>query len=250
MNLPAVTRALGRAIQSQLQPKMLALLIGPFVLSLLVWTLVSWLVWDPLTSSLGSYLFDGGGMMSRFNAMLAGWGLPAPKSWMPKFFTFMLVVPLMLVTAVVLTSLLAMPVVIRHLQKTDYADVNREGSLAVVTSLSNTVVSLVIFTVGYICTIPLWFIPPLILVVPWLWWGWLNSRIMRLDSALEHASTSERNALIQEHKGDYRLLGFAVAALNYIPPLFIIAPVLGALAFAHYSLDTLRNKRNTLRKHA
>jgi hypothetical protein len=243
MNIAAVTRALGRAVRSQLEPKMLALLIGPFLPTFFVWGVVGWFVWEPLTSGVGSYLFDSG-LLGSLNKTIAGWGLPPPKSWFAKLATFMLVVPLMFVSAVVLTSILAMPVVIRHLQTNQYADVKRHGKLAVAVSLGNTVTSLVIFTVGYLCTIPLWFIPPLILVVPWLWWGWLNSRILRLDSLLEHANTQERSAMIRANKGDYRVLGFAVAALNYLPPLFIVAPVFGALAFAHYSLDQLRIKRD------
>ena len=34
-----------------------------------------------------------------------------------------------------------------------------------------------------------------------------------------------------------------VTALNYVPPLFLITPVLSALAFAHYSLALLRDER-------
>jgi len=34
-----------------------------------------------------------------------------------------------------------------------------------------------------------------------------------------------------------------VAAVNYIPPLFLVAPVLSALVFAHYSLSRLRELR-------
>jgi Etoposide-induced protein 2.4 (EI24) len=242
MNIKAVGKALGNAVTSQFHPKMLALLLGPFLLSIFIWAGVAWLVWDPLTLSIGSFLFDGG-LLGKLNAWLASVGMPAPKSWLPKFMTFMLVLPLMFVSAVVLTSLLAMPVVIRHLQKNGYSDVARTGSFAVATSLSNSVGTLLMFTVGYICTIPLWFIPPLIFVVPLLWWAWLNSRILRLDSLLEHASAAEAKQLITKNKGDYRLLGLAVAALNYIPPLFVVAPVFGALAFAHYSLDSLRSHR-------
>ncbi len=244
MNLSAVSKALGHAVKSQLQPKMLALLAVPFVLSLLVWAGVAWFVWDPLVASLGNYLF-GSGSLGKLNQWIASWGLPAPKSWFPQFATFMLILPLMFVSAVIVMSVLAMPFVIRHLEKSNYSQVQRRGVLAVFNSLGNSLKSLIIFVVGYICTIPLWLIPPLILVVPWLWWGWLNSRILRLDSLLEHATKQERKHLIKANKNDYRLLGLAVGALNYIPPLFIVAPVFGALAFGHYSLDSLQRHRQS-----
>lgn len=83
----------------------------------------------------------------------------------------------------------------------------------------------------------------LALVVPWLWWGWLTARLMRFDSLVEHADKGERERLIASDRRSYLLLGLATAALNYIPPLFLIAPVLSALVFAHYSLSRLREIR-------
>jgi hypothetical protein len=71
----------------------------------------------------------------------------------------------------------------------------------------------------------------------------LNSRLMRFDSLLEHGTSQEREQIIRASKTDYRLLGLSAAGLNYIPPLFIAAPVFGALGFAHYSLQALRDLR-------
>ena len=84
------------------------------------------------------------------------------------------------------------------------------------------------------------------LIVPWLWWGWLTARLMRFDSLVEHADTQERRELIQRHRRSFLLLGLLVSALNYIPPLFLVTPVLSALAFAHYSLALLRVERRSV----
>jgi len=70
-----------------------------------------------------------------------------------------------------------------------------------------------------------------------------TARLMRFDSLVEHASSTEREQLIRSDGRAYMLLGLAVAALNYIPPLFLVAPVLSALVFAHYSLARLRDRR-------
>ena len=43
--------------------------------------------------------------------------------------------------------------------------------------------------------------------------------------------------------GIYLLLGMVVSALNYVPPLFLITPVLSALAYGHYSLGLLHERR-------
>ena len=238
----SVARALAKAAASQFHPKMLALLIGPFLLSIVVWVLVAWLIWNPLTTWLGDALFSSG-LLKSLNQWLSSAGLPAPRAWLPSVLAFMLMVPLMFATAVTAIAVFAMPIVIRHLAARDYADLERRGSLSVVGSLWNSLSSLTIFVIGYLLTLPLWLIPPLFIVVPWLWWGWFNARVLRFDSLQEHASEAEMRQLITMHKGKYRLLGLATASLNYIPPLFIVAPVFGALAFAHFSFQAIRDQR-------
>jgi hypothetical protein len=247
MNVKAVSSALGRAVQSQFHPKMLLLLIGPFIASLIVWLLVAWFVWTPITNWLELSLFgspeQNKANMGTIYKWLVNLGIDQPTRIVPNILAAVLLVPLIFVSAVLFISVLAMPVVIRHLAAEQYADVQRLGSLSVTESAVNAFKALLIFFVGYIATIPLWFIPPLILVVPWLWWGWLNSRLMRFDSLLEHATSQERAQIIRASKTDFRLLGLSAAGLNYVPPLFIAAPVFGALAFAHYSFQTLRDLR-------
>ena len=136
-----------------------------------------------------------------------------------------------------------MPMVLRHLGGSTYPDVARHGSMALGANLWNVTRSIGVFTVGYLLTMPLWLIPPLALVVPWLWWGWLTANLMRFDSLVEHAAPGERDQLIHADRRAYLLLGLAVALLNVIPPLFLVAPVLSALVFAHYSLSRLRQRR-------
>jgi len=79
--------------------------------------------------------------------------------------------------------------------------------------------------------------------VPWLWWSWLTARVMRFDSLVEHADARERKAAIASRRAEYFVLALLVTALNYVPPLFLITPVLSALAFSHYSLALLREQR-------
>ncbi|HEY0876953.1 MAG TPA: hypothetical protein VGE10_00740, partial [Zeimonas sp.] len=56
----------------------------------------------------------------------------------------------------------------------------------------------------------------------------------------------ERGASNAEHRRSYLLLALLVTLLNYVPPLFLITPVLSALAFAHYSLALLRQRRSAM----
>jgi len=242
-SLGPVVAALGRGAASQLHPRMLGLLVLPFVVAIAFWILSAWFLWEPVTGWFQAMVFQGDGWMARGYRAVAPYGLGGLSTWIPNLFAFLLLVPIAIATALALIALLAMPVVVRHLGSGPYADVERRGSLALGANLWNVFRSLAVFVLGYLLTMPLWLIPPLALVVPWLWWGWLTARLMRFDSLVEHAAGSERAALIAADGRNYLMLGLAVALLNYIPPLFLVAPVLSALVFAHYSLSRLRDRR-------
>jgi len=237
----AVLTAFGRAIVSQLHPKMLALLVVPFVLAIVFWFATAYWLWAPITGWLQAWLF--GGWMASVDAWAASHGFTGFAQWTVALLALLVVVPVMFASAVVIIAVFAMPMVIRHLGNGPYRDVAREGSMALAPSVWNAVSSTVLFTAGYIVSLPLWLIPPLALVVPWLWWSWLAARVMRFDSLVEHASAAERSASIAEHRRKYFVLALLVTLLNYVPPLFLITPVLSALAFAHYSLALLRQRR-------
>lgn len=241
--LTRIVAALGRGLASQFTPRMLALLVLPFIVAVAFWILSAWFLWDPVTGWFQAVIFQGDGWMARGYRGVAAYGLGGLDTWIPNLFAFLLLVPIAIATALALIALLAMPMVVRHLGANTYPDVARLGSMALGANLWNVARSVAVFVVGYLVTMPLWLIPPLALVVPWLWWGWLTARLMRFDSLVEHAGAGEREQLIRSDRRPYMLLGLAVAMLNYIPPLFLVAPVLSALVFAHYSLSRLRERR-------
>ena len=240
--LERVLKAFGRSIASQLHPKMLALLILPFVVSLLFWILVAWLVWTPLTDWLAAVLFDDGWLGGAY-LWAEGKGLGGIRDWVPALIALLLVVPGSWVTALAIVAVFAMPLVMRFLAARDYPGVARRGSGSPLPGLWNLAKVLPLFTVGYLASLPLWLIPPLALLVPWLWWSWLTARLMRLDSLIEFADPQERQFVERRYRREYLLLAVLVSALNLIPPLFLITPVLSALAFGHYSLALLADRR-------
>jgi hypothetical protein len=119
-------------------------------------------------------------------------------------------------------------------------------------------------------SIPLWFVPPLVLVIPPLIWGWLTYRVMSYDVLAEHASAEERHTLIRRHRLMLLGMGVLTGYLGAAPSLvwasgaiaIVFAPVLvpvavwiytlvfafSALWFAHFALaalQALRRERET-----
>lgn len=242
-----VVAAFLRSLVSQLHPKMLALLVVPFAVAVALWAAVAWFVWDPLVDFLRVQFFDGGGVIDWIYSWAGALGLEGIKGFAVAVVAMMLLLSLMFVTAVLLIAVISMPIVNLHLGRGAYRDVERRGAWSVAASLWNGATGLLLFALGYLVTVPLWLIPPLGFVVPWLWWGWFTARVMRFDSLVEHAEPDERRALIAANRGRYFALGMLVTALNFIPPLFLVTPVLSALAFGHFSLTALRERRAAAR---
>ena len=137
------------------------------------------------------------------------------------------------------------------------------GSLAasVLLSLGSTLVA----AIALLVSIPLWFIPPLILVLPPLIWGWLTYRVMSYDSLVDHASADERKQILREHKSSLLTIGVISGYLGAAPSvlwasgaMFIaMAPILvpvaiwiytlvfafSSLWFAHFTLAALEQLR-------
>jgi hypothetical protein len=98
-------------------------------------------------------------------------------------------------------------------------------------------------------SIPLWFVPPLVLIVPPLIWGWLTYKVMSYDVLSEHASRDERIALVRRHRTTLLGMGVLTGYLGAAPSLvwalgvlaLPLAPllVLGAWAVGGLTLGLL-----------
>ena len=243
-SLGSVVSALGRGVASQLTPRMLALLVLPFLVAIAFWILSAWFLWDPVTGWFQAVVFQGDGWMARGYRAVAPYGLGGLSTWIPNLFAFLLLVPIAIATALALIAVLAMPMVVRHLGTGGYADVDRRGSLCARRQpleraaqprrlrgrLPGDDAALADTAAGAgraLALVGLAHGAPDALRQPGR--ARNDARARDGSSAPTAAATS--------------LLGLAVALLNYIPPLFLVAPVLSALVFAHYSLSRLREQR-------
>ena len=93
----------------------------------------------------------------------------------------------------------------------------RGGSLvaSILWSLGSTLLALVVMVI----TMPLWLVPPLVLLLPPLIWGWLTYRVFAFDALAEHASAQERAGLIKTHRGPLLAMGVLTGFLGAAPSL-------------------------------
>jgi hypothetical protein len=119
--------------------------------------------------------------------------------------------------------------------------------------------------VALVLSMPLWLVPPLVLILPPLIWGWLTYRVMAFDALAEHASRQERIELFQRHKMGLLTMGVVSGFLGAAPAVvwasgvlfvaafFILIPlaiwiytlvfVFSSLWFIHYCLAALERLR-------
>jgi uncharacterized protein involved in cysteine biosynthesis len=156
----------------------------------------------------------------------------------------MLFVPLVMLTALVLTALFGMPALIRVVAERDYPELRRENGGGLVGSLWNAVVAIVLFVALWLVTLPLWLIG-IGVIVPFVAAAWLNQRLFRYDAIAEHASADEMAALFKQERSGWWGLGLLTGLVQFVPLLNLLGPVFAALAFIHFGLARLNAQRAT-----
>ena len=153
-----------------------------------------------------------------------------------------LFVPLVFVTALLITAFFAMPALIRLVADHDYPQLKRENGGSVIGNLLNALLAVGIFIAIWVFSLPLWMIGAGVLV-PFIAATYLNQRLFRYDALAEHASSVEMKVMFSEYQSSWWGLGLLTGLLQFVPLLNLFAPVLTALAFIHFGLARLAHLR-------
>jgi len=145
--------------------------------------------------------------------------------------------------AMLLSAIIILPLLLKHLSTVDYPDLARMGGDSLVAGAWNSTWSSVLFIVGWLLTLPLWLVPGLGLILPFFWMAWLNRRTFTYDALAEHATDQEWRELRRTQALPLLGLGLVMALLAYVPFVGLLAPSLAALAYVHYCLEALRRLR-------
>ncbi len=225
------------AFLSLLHPRMLALLLLPMGFSLLLWGGLAVWFWGDWTSTLNLWLSTSvvGPYMEDIS-WLAGSAVT--------FLILLMLIPLAYVTALLIVSVFAMPMMVRHVAQNRFPNLHLEHGGSNIGSAWNSFAALCIYLLLWILTLPLWLLSgPLALAFPVLLNAYLNQRLFRYDALAEHASEQEFAVLTERSGKQFYLLGGILGLLQYVPLLNFLAPVYIGLAFTHFCLDELEKLR-------
>ena len=253
-----------RAVVYCLHPRVIALSFLPLLLMVGLALGLGYLYWDPVLDWVRS-LLEASALLNRLWGWLDGAGLGRIKVVLAPLLVIFAVTPLIVVLSLLAVATLMTPFLTRLVAQRRFADLERKKGGNWLYSLFWSLGALLLALVVMLLSMPFWLIPPLILILPPLVWGWLTFRVLAYDALAQHASPEERREIFRRHR--VALLGMGVfcgylgaapsllwasgvvfaAAFVVLVPLAIwiytLVFALSSLWFAHYGLGALQALR-------
>ena len=243
--LDGVAQAFGRALRSQMHPRMLLALLLPFLIVLGGGIILLVVALGPLTRWLDQQISTSAVVMTadQWLVTIGLFSLMSLKAWVVPVAAAAILLPLSGILGLAVAAVCVMPMVVSHLSHRSYPGVSLEGENAFLISLWNALWVSILFALGWILTLPFWLFPPLGLFVSIFLWTFAFSRMMRIDAIVEHASAHERRILIGRHQLGFWMIGLICALINLFPPAWVFLPVFSGLIYTHFGLEALRRLR-------
>jgi hypothetical protein len=234
------------------------LLVGAAVLGL------GWFYWEPAVAAVRAAL-EQWALVASFLAWLDSVGLAGFRLVLAPMIVVALAVPVVVVSSLLLVAWLMTPAMVGLVvaRRFPTLEVRHGGGWfgSLLWSLGCTVVALLLL----VLSLPLWLVPPLVLLLPPLIWGWLTYQVMSFDVLATHASRDERRRILAEQRWPLLAIGVCTGYLGAAPALLwaagaltlVFAPILlvlsvwlytlvfafSALWFTHYAVAALQRLR-------
>lgn len=254
-----------RALAYCLRPRVIALSLLPLLLMVGLSGALAFFFWESAIQTMQSWLGQQQVLQDLLQWVETLIGSQM-RSVLAPLLVLVLTLPLMIIATLLLVSWLMTPALITLVAERRFATLARHRGGSFWRSVLLGLGSSLMATLALLMSLPLWFIPPLVMVLPPLIWGWLTYRVMTYDVLAEHASPEERRELIRRHRlwllGIGVLTGYLGAAPGMIWALgamaIVLAPLLvpvaiwiytfvfafSALWFAHFALAALAEMRS------
>jgi Etoposide-induced protein 2.4 (EI24) len=256
--------AFWRAAAYCLHPKVILLSLLPLLVAVAAVLGLGWFFWESTVGAVRAQL-EQWSLVVSFMGWLDSIGFGAFNAVIAPLIVVALSVPLIVVASLLLVAWLMTPSLVSLVEARRFAALERKRGAGWFTSalwsLGCTLLALLLLVVS----LPLWFIPPLVLVLPPLIWGWLTYKVMSFDVLAVHASSDERRQLLREQRWPLLAIGVITGYLGAAPSLLwamnaaalVLAPLLvvlsvwlytlvfafAALWFAHFALAALQALR-------
>lgn len=256
--------AFWRAAAYCLHPRVIALSVLPLVILVVLSLGMGYLWWGASVEWVRQTLEASAGL-SRLASWVESLGIPNLRGALAPLLVIVAATPVIVLVSLLLVAVMMMPALVRLVGERRFPLLERKRGASMLLSIAWSMGSLFLAAVALVVSIPLWLVPPLILVLPPLIWGWLTYRVMTFDALAEYASADERAAIFRRHRGSLLVMGVISGFLGAAPSVvwasgalfaalvLILVPVavwiytlvfaFSSLWFAHYALAALARLR-------
>lgn len=253
-----------RAAAYCLHPRVILLSLAPLLLMAGLALGIGYFFWEPAIDAVSQTLASWD-MMSALVGWLEGIGLSGLKAVLAPLVVVFVSTPVIVVVSLLVVAAMMSPAIVNLVAKRRFPTLERKRGGSVIAGAFGALWATLLALVAIVVSIPLWFVPPLVLVVPPLIWGWLTYKVMTYDVLAEHADRQERSELVRRYRSHLFAMGVLSGYLGAAPSLVwvsgvmavVLAPVLvplaiwiytlvfafSALWFTHYALSALQALR-------
>ena len=253
-----------RAAAYCLHPKVIALSLAPLAIVGGIAFGLGYFFWEPAVAAVDATLREGA-LLGALSTWLGSMGIGNWTSVVAPLVIVALAVPVFVVAALFMAALLMTPAIVRLVAARRFPLLERRRGGGFWSSLAWSLGCSAVALVALVVSIPFWFVPPLVLVLPPLIWGWLTYRVLAFDALAVHASRDERVRLLRAERAPLLGIGVACGLMGAAPSLLwavsalalVLAPFLivvsiwlytlvfafSSLWFAHYLLAALQRLR-------
>lgn len=222
--------SLYRALLSQLHPRMLMLTLLPLAIAIVLWGVALWMGLQPLIDQLHTWFADYG-LFRSAGELLDSMGLSGVRTLLVPLLAMWLLLPFMILTALLLVGLFAMPAIGRHVGQRHYPQLQRRHGGSLAGSVWVSLSSFAGFIVFWLLTLPLNLVPLFALFVQPLLWGWLAYRVMSYDALSDYADADERRLIVQRERWPLLAIGVVTGSLGAVPGMLWLGGVVSVIFF-------------------
>lgn len=213
-----------------LMPRVIALSFLPLVLMVALSWGLGYLYWDAAVSGVRQFL-EQFSLLSSLWGWMEQLGVPDLKTVVAPLLVILAVTPLVVVVSLFSVSAFMTPGLTRMVVERRFPAMERKHGASMLQGLLWSLFSLLLAIGALLLTLPLWLVPPLALVLPALIWGWLTYRVMTFDVLSDIADTSERHALMAQHRLSLLGMGIVSGMMGAAPGVVWASGALFAAAF-------------------
>ena len=253
-----------RAVVYCVRPRVMFLSLLPLLLMVVFALGLGYLFWDAALDQVSIWL-DAFTFVSVVRQWLDSVGAGHLKAVLAQLLVVFAVTPLIVVVSLLVVALMMTPTLVNLVERNRFAGLQAKNGAGLAASLLWSLYSTLLAALAMLVSVPLWLVPPLVLLLPPLIWGWLTYRVMAFDALAKHASKEERHILFKRHGGWLLLMGVIsgylgaspglvwVMGAGFAPAFILLVPLaiwfytlvfaFASLWFTHYCLAALKALR-------